>query len=239
MKLNSKSFVVLAAFLLLVFAAIPSHTLAAETSAPSKTGTRSTVQELSFDADAIGAAPANWTAAETKGKGTLATWNVADSTSPSLGKKIVTITKNPNAGGTFSLLIADKASARDLMLQIRLKPLAGEEDQGGGPIWRVQDANNYYITRWNPLENDLRLYYVKDGKRVQLAATEIKADPKAWHMIEVNHIGSRIVVSFDGKKALQADDSTITAAGKTGYWIKADGRSSFSKMLLVNFAQRQ
>ena len=33
-------------------------------------------------------------------------------------------------------------------------------DQGGGPVWRYQDANNYYIARMNPLEDNYRVYKV-------------------------------------------------------------------------------
>ena len=32
------------------------------------------------------------------------------------------------------------------------KAIAGTIDQGGGICWRVQDNNNYYIVRMNPLE---------------------------------------------------------------------------------------
>ena len=33
-----------------------------------------------------------------------------------------------------------------------------ERDQGGGSIWRAQDRDNYYIARWNRLEDNFRVY---------------------------------------------------------------------------------
>lgn len=50
-------------------------------------------------------------------------------------------------------------------MSVRIKAIAGEEDQGGGIAWRLNDNNNYYITRLNPLENNLRLYKIVHGSR--------------------------------------------------------------------------
>jgi len=41
---------------------------------------------------------------------------------------------------------------------------------------RAKDADNYYIARWNPLEENLRVYFVKDGKQTQLASAKVKAN---------------------------------------------------------------
>lgn len=197
-------------------------------------GAAAAERKLGFGKRAAGEAPAGWKAAETMGKGNLATWKVAeDPAAPEKGN-VVTITENPNRGGTFSLLLAERARFKDLKLTMTLKAVDGKEDQGGGPLWRARDANNYYVARWNPLESNLRLYHVKEGKRVQLATVEkLAADPKAWHTIEVGHTGSHIVVSFDGKKAIEADDATFSEAGQVGLWIKADGRSSFGPLTVA------
>ena len=32
-------------------------------------------------------------------------------------------------------------------------------------IWRVQDANNYYVARANALEDNVSLYYTEGGRR--------------------------------------------------------------------------
>jgi len=183
-------------------------------------------REWNFEQDAVGSIPKGWKVAETGGVGKLATWQVvADPTAED--SQAVAITTNANYGGTFNLLIAEETSYKDLEIEVMLKAVAGEEDQGGGPIWRLKDANNYYICRWNPLEDNIRLYFVKDGRRKQLASAEIKTDTSVWHEIEVEHTGNKIEVEFDGKKVIEFEDSTFTEPGMVGLWVKADGRSAF------------
>jgi hypothetical protein len=89
------------------------------------------------------------------------------------------------------------------------------------------DADNYYVARGNPLEDHLRVYFVKDGRRVQLASTEAKADSAAWHTIMIDQRGDTIECSFDGTRLLTVNDTTITAEGGVGVWTKADAASSF------------
>jgi hypothetical protein len=179
----------------------------------------------SFESDQTDATPAGWTVAETHGKGTPATWQVVKKSGEK--GKCLAITANKNSGGTFNLLLLNDIQFKDLELSVMVKAIDGKEDQGGGPIWRVKDANNYYICRWNPLEDNLRLYVVKDGKRKQLASATVKADTSAWHKIEIDQDGAEIEVEFDGQEMISFTDTTFTEAGLIGLWVKADGRTQF------------
>jgi hypothetical protein len=184
-------------------------------------------KEWTFEQDKVGSVPKGWQVAETGGEGKLAAWAVVADESASDSAHAVVITTNTNYGGTFNLLIAKETKYKDLEIEVMVKAIAGKEDQGGGPIWRAKDADNYYVCRWNPLENNIRLYYVKDGRRKQLASADITTDPTVWHEIEVKHKGSKIEVEFDGKDVIEFEDSTFTEAGMVGLWVKADGRSAF------------
>jgi len=178
-----------------------------------------------FETNKIGTLPSEWIVAETNGKKSPATWQIikrADNKG-----QCIAITTNKNTGETFNLLLLKKRQYKNVEIHVKLKAVAGKEDQGGGLVWRVKDANNYYICRWNPLENNLRLYIVKDGKRTQLATATIKADPTRWHEIEVEHEGSKIKIEFDDKDIISFTDTTFTNAGKVGLWVKADGRTQF------------
>ena len=115
-------------------------------------------------------------------------------------------TATKNSGQTYNLLIAKGTKYRDLEIEVMVKAITGEEDQGGGPIWRAKDADNYYIARWNPLEDNFRVYFVKDGRRKELGSANVKADPTAWHNIEIEHEGNRIKAEFDGKKLIELED---------------------------------
>src|SRR5881397_3983174 len=52
-----------------------------------------------------------------------------------------------NVKTVFNLCVAEKSSFRDAEISVAFKAVKGDEDQGGGIVWRYQDANNYYIAR--------------------------------------------------------------------------------------------
>jgi hypothetical protein len=182
----------------------------------------------SFEKNKIDSVPKGWKVAETNGKGKTATWKVISGGAES--KKAVAITENKNSGGTYNLLIATKTNYKDIEVSVKVKSMTGKQDQGGGPIWRAKDENNYYIARWNPLEDNFRVYYVKDGRRVQLASADIKTDPGKWHEIEIEHVGNKIKAEFDNKKVIEIEDTTFTEAGMAGLWTKADAATAFDDL---------
>jgi hypothetical protein len=184
----------------------------------------------SFDGAPAGSIPPGWEIAETRGRGTPAAWRVvADTTAPS-SPNAIAISDAVNSGQTYNLLVATDASYRDLGIAVMVRACTGKQDQGGGPIWRALDADNYYVARWNPLEDNFRVYFVKDGRRQQIASADIKADPGTWHEIEIEHLGYRIEASLDGKQVIEVVDSTFTQAGMVGLWTKADAACAFDDL---------
>src|SRR5262245_44812595 len=103
--------------------------------------------------------PAGWSAGKT-GKGEGSVWKVLEDKTAPKGPKVLAQTSPTGPNALFSLCIADKTKYADIDLTLALKANAGKKDQGGGPMWRVKDANNYYICRVNPLEGNFRLYKV-------------------------------------------------------------------------------
>ena len=183
-------------------------------------------RKWTFESDKASELPKGWSVAETSGSGTPAKWEVVKG-GAGKSKQAVAITANKNYGHTFNMLIADGTSYKDLEIEVKVKAVAGKEDQGGGPVWHYKDANNYYVCRWNPLEDNIRLYFVKNGRRRQIASAKIKADTSKWHEIKVEQNGNKIEVEFDDKDMFEVKDTTLSEAGKVGLWVKADGRSSF------------
>ena len=114
----------------------------------------------------------------------------------------------------------------------------GKADQGGGVVWRYQDADNYYVARMNPLEDNFRVYKVIAGKRIQLETKEnLKVPAGEWHTLSIKHVGDKIECSVDGRKYLEATDSAITAAGKVGLWTKADAQTYFDALKMTELAR--
>ena len=185
---------------------------------------------LTFAKDDLNKVPKGWTADKT-GTGDGSVWKVvADDTAPSKkGFVLAQTAESPKA--MFNLCVADDTSLKDVEAAVAYKAVKGKVDQGGGIVWRYQDANNYYIARFNPLEDNFRLYKVVAGKRLQLAAKEelvVKAGE--WHTLAIKMTGDQIECSLDGKKYLEAKDATFDKAGKVGLWTKADAQTYFDDL---------
>ncbi len=181
----------------------------------------------SFERGKVGSVPKGWKVAETRAQGTPAHWQVVQDNTAPKGSHVVAITQNENRGSTYNLLMAQRTSYKDLEITVKVRAIAGKEDQGGGPIWRAKDADNYYIARWNPLENNFRVYFVKDGRRKQLGTADVKTDAKIWHEVKIVQRAAKITAYFDGQKLIELEDSTFTEAGRVGLWVKADGQTAF------------
>lgn len=134
---------------------------------------------------------------------------------------------------TFNLLWNERVRFADGRLVLRMRADRGRVDQGGGLIWRAHDADNYYVTRFNPLEQDFRVYRVVEGVREQLQALgELPYRSQDWFTIEVVHKGNRITCILNGRDKLEVRDDTFTAAGGVGLWSKADSQCSVAGVFL-------
>jgi hypothetical protein len=159
--------------------------------APMFAACQAAAEPLSFKDAKTGEVPPGWTAAKT-GKGDGSVWKIVeDTTSPDGGKTLAQVSSN-GPSPLFNLCLADVSKYKDFDLTLKVKAIAGKIDQGGGPVWRCQDADNYYIARINPLENNFRVYKVVDGKRTQLASAAAETKAGQWHTIRIVQKGPQI-----------------------------------------------
>ncbi len=171
----------------------------------------------------------SWFVEATTQKGPLATWAMVDEKGPA-GETCVALTApNHEDAGTFNLLWDTKTQFKNGEISVALKSISGEEDQGGGLLWRAKDKNNYYIARYNPLEKNLALYQVKEGKRDKLASAEVAKSPEAWATLVVGHQDNMITVTLDGQTLIKAEAGTFPEAGGVGLWTKADAATVFTQ----------
>lgn len=204
-----------------------SGAVAAERPAPLQTAGQQLV--YNFDSDPVGAPPAKFHSART-GQGSEGKWAVmADPTAPSK-PNVIAQTSTDKTDYRFPLLIADEGSFRDLDISVKFKAVSGSVDRAGGLVFRLKDANNYYIVRANALEDNYRLYHVVNGRRVQFAGSNFKVSSGAWHELRVEATGNRFVGYFDGVKKIEATDDTFKDAGKVGLWTKADSVTYFDDL---------
>jgi hypothetical protein len=135
--------------------------------------------------------------------------------------------KNPDE--IFNVVLVEGTSYKDVELSVRLKAVHGALDRGGGLVWRARDARNYYIARFNPLENNFRVYKVVDGKRTLFKSADVTLSP-GWHALRVTMTGGSIKCELDGKPYLDLTDDTFKDAGMIGLWSKSDAQTFFDDL---------
>src|SRR5262245_22597748 len=114
----------------------------------------------SFDADKVDAAPAGFAFART-GDGPVGKWVVKAVKDAPTGAHVLAQIDDDRTDYRFPLAVADKPSLADVAVSVKCKPVSGAVDQACGLVLRYQDADNYYVTRANALEGNVRFYYVK------------------------------------------------------------------------------
>jgi hypothetical protein len=137
--------------------------------------------------------------------------------------------KAKSLDATFNLALAQDTSYKNVDISVKLRAVSGTLDRGGGLVWRAKDQKNYYICRYNPLEDNFRVYKVADGVRTMFKDAKTPGDEK-WHSLRVTMVGPKITCYFDGQKLLEAEDSTFPDAGMVGLWSKADAQSYFDDL---------
>ncbi len=187
----------------------------------------------SFERDRLGSVSEGWRVAETNGAGSPATWKIVADSASVERNQFFALTATSNEGSTFNLALANGSTFANPDFTLRVRAEKGEEDQGGGPVWRCADENNYYVCRFNPLEGNFRVYVVKDGRRKQLASAKVRAEVGRWYAVRATMTGDRIICYLDGKKLLEVSDSTFKSPGMIGLWTKADAVTHFDDITVA------
>jgi hypothetical protein len=117
---------------------------------------------ISFESNRIGVAPEGWTATLT-GSGDPK-WTVeSHETAPSKSKVL-----KQSGRATYPLILKNDTSIKDGFVEMKFKAIAGSQDRAAGIVWLAKDANNYYVTRANALEDNVVLYKTVNGVRSPL-----------------------------------------------------------------------
>ncbi len=195
----------------------------------SKSGT--TMENLKFDFEefSAGQLPPVWSQYYTGSGGT--DWKVVDDN----GNKVLAQLYSDNPNGHFNVVVNNNITAKDMTLTVRLKGVKGNHDQGGGFVWRFIDKNNHYIVRANPLENNVVLYKMENGKRTDLPLVGkgrtygVKVPPLGnnWNNLKLIVKGDMFTVYLNDSELFKVQDTTFKEAGKVGFWTKADAVTYF------------
>ena len=209
--------------------------VATETPAPAQEPGKSFT--YNFDKDPAGGLPAKFHSALT-GSGAPGVWAITADTSAPSQPNVLAQTSADKTSYRFPLAIADEGSFRDLDLSVRFKTISGRVDQAAGLVWRLKDANNYYIVRANALEGNVVLYKVQSGKRTDLPVKgegrtygkKASVPSGQWNELRVTAAGNLFEVYLNNRKLYEVEDNTFPEGGKVGLWTKADSVTHFDDL---------
>ena len=193
------------------------------------------VRSLDFEQVPEASLPKGWIVEATGQEEATAKWQVVKDKAAPLGPGVLELTATNHAErGVFNLCWTEIISFGEGEIAVFLLARSGVIDQGGGPIWRVQDRNNCYIARYNPLEENVSVYYVKEGRRIMLAYSGRIELTDAWHILKISHKGDRIRVFMDGEIRLMVNAGDyIPQKGGVGLWTKADAATAFDNFTVI------
>jgi hypothetical protein len=186
---------------------------------------------LDFARDSAGSAPSGWTSYATGG-GPAGNWVVKLMEDAPGAKQAVVQMDADSTDTRFPVLIRDQGDYADLDLMVRGKAISGKVDQGIGLVFRFRDPKSYYVLRANALENNVNLYRMVNGRRLQITGARATVTSGQWHTLHVKARGNSITCSFDGKQLISTTDNTYST-GKVGLWTKADSVIAFDDLTII------
>ncbi len=194
-------------------------------------------RNFTFQDDETGKLPSGWSQYFT-GKGEKTDWKIQDDN----GNKVLAQLSEENIGGHFNEIVYDGFEIKNVELNVRIKGIKGEMDQGGGFVWRFIDADNHYIVRANPLEDNVVLYKMENGKRTDLPligkgrtyGVDVEPLGNGWNDLKLTVVDNLFTVYLNNKEIFQVEDETFKEAGKVGLWTKADAVTYFDDFQVIS-----
>jgi hypothetical protein len=173
-------------------------------------------QIINFDNLPVGAMPPGWTAAISS-QGPPSRWEVRKDESAPTPPYVLAHVSNSAANDQYPLAIFDGLQLRDGEISVRIKPVGGAEDHGGGIVWRYRDPRNYYFVRASAADQTVAVFRVQDGRTSPvLKPVKHEIPPNAWSILKIVARGARIQVYVDHRRILEGVDAAFTGPGKVG-----------------------
>lgn len=165
------------------------------------------------------------------GRGAVGTWQaVEDATAR--GSRVIEQSSTDPTDYRFPLAVYRMAPVADVEASVRFKAMSGKGDRAGGLAVRVTDADNYYVVRANALEDNVNLYRVVKGRRIEIKGASVKVASGVWHDMAIRVRGTAISISFNGTALFSAEDGAIPGPGAIALWTKADSVTRFHDLLI-------
>jgi len=193
---------------------------------------------FNFENSKLNKLPVAWSQYFTGKKGENPNWQIIDDN----GNKVLAQLTTDNPNYHFNDIVFDNIIVANVELEVKLKGANGRMDRGGGFIWRFVDADNYYVVRANPLEDNVVLYKVKNGHRSDLAlvgkgktyGVDVDKLGSGWNTLKLIVYNDIFTVYLNNKEIFKVKDETFKNAGKVGLWTKADAVTYFDDFKIIS-----
>ena len=189
------------------------------------------VSTWNFDGDPQGQLPPKFVVGTFFDGRPAGDWKVITTSKALSPPNVLAQLREKGAEHNYNLVLVEDTNATDLDLSVSFLPVSGKADMGGGLIWRAKDDRHYYLTRANPLEQNIRVYHVVNGVRKILKNYDEIIDVRKWHRLRVVNEGCRIQIFYDDKPIFDLCDETFRA-GRIGLWTKSDAVTYFDDLKL-------
>lgn len=184
-----------------------------------------------FDTDAPGTLPDDFVLGTLFDGRAAGNWKVVQKSDAPSPPNVFAQVIGKGAEHAYKLVLVEGSKSADLELEVSLLAVDGKADMGGGLVWRAADDRNYYLTRANPLEQNIRIYRVVKGVRQMIQNFDHIIDVRSWHKLRLVMKGCKVQVFFDQKQIFDLCDKTF-AEGRVGLWTKSDAVTYFDDLKL-------
>lgn len=189
------------------------------------------LQGWNFDADLPGTLPRNFMIGTLFDGRPAGEWKVLQTDRAKSPPHVLGQLLGKGAEHAYKTVLINGTSGSDIDIQVSFLAIEGKADMGGGLIWRASDDRNYYLTRANPLEQNIRVYRVVNGARRLLHNFDRTIDVKQWHTLRVIHQSCHLQVFYDDKQVFDLCEETFRT-GQVGLWTKSDAVTYFDDLRL-------
>jgi hypothetical protein len=182
-----------------------------------------------FDGDALDSLPKEFVVGTLFDGRPAGDWKVLRTDQAKSPTQVLGQVEGKGAEHAYKVTLVNGTEGSDADLEVSFLPVDGKADMGGGLIWRASDDRNYYLTRANPLEQNIRIYRVEKGVRHLLQDFNQTISVKQWHTLRVITSGCQIRVLYDERQVFDLCDKTFTR-GRVGLWTKSDAVTYFDDL---------
>jgi hypothetical protein len=193
--------------------------------------TAAEVQLWNFDHDQPGKVPSGFQIGTLFDGRPAGEWEVTASDKAPSSPHVLAQLQRKGAERAYKLVLIQGTESENIVLSVKLLPIDGKADMGGGLIWRATDDRNYYLARANPLEQNIRIYRVVKEVRHMLQNFDQIINIHQWHQLRVRMEGCNIQVTFDERSVFTLCDDTFRK-GQIGLWTKSDAVTHFDDLQL-------